>query len=673
MNKHATGDIRNVALIGGPRTGKTSFSEAVLLATGAIQRAGSVTDGTTASDHSAEEKTKQHSVYLSLLHTTHKGRLLNLLDAPGFPDHLGEAVAALAACESAVLFVDATKGISFPSRKIWELATQLGRARCVVVTHPDLAEAAASWKDLVAGLGEALGARCVALVAPQGMGSAFKGVVGVPLAGDAPGELAALRDAVIEAAVEVDDAAMTRFLEQDWRPDDAEAASLVTRSMVAGTLVPVLCAHGVDGRGVDVFLEFAGRCLPSPADGPSFKDGEGRPVEPDSPGTSAFCFRTVIDPFVGRLSVLRVVSGHFDAGASLVVARTGKPEKLAHLQVTQGKDHKEIHSAVAGDIIAVAKVESIETSDSLHDAAHPRTFPRLPVPRPMVARAIELVNHADEVKLSVALKRAAAEDPTFTFERDDATGQLVVHGLSIMHVESVLHRIKDRGHIDLKVETPRVPLRETITGRAEGHYRHKKQTGGRGQFAEVYLKVEPAGRGAGLVYVDDTVGGSVPRQFIPAIEKGVRDTMTKGIVAGYPVVDVTVSVTDGKFHDVDSDEHSFRIAGARAFRDAFVKARPVILEPLLDMEVAIPARFMGAITSDLNSRRGHITGMDSLGDTQVVKVRVPQREVMTYPTALRSLSSGEGSFTSTFHDYEVVPPNVQSEIMANFKGHHEEE
>jgi len=671
MDKHATADVRNLVFIGGPRTGKTSFAEAVLLATGTIPRAGSVADGSTASDFTAEEKTKQHSVYLSLLHAAHKGRLLNLLDAPGYPDHVGEAAAALSACETAVLFVDAAKGITFPCRKIWELAGQLGRARCVVVTHLD--EADITWTDYVAGLSEALGVRCVALAAPQGTGAAFKGVSAVPLAGEATGELAALRDTAIEAAVEVDDAAMTRFLDSDWRPDEAEAARLMTRSVVAGSLVPVLCAHGIDGRGVDVFLDFAGRCLPSPADGPFFKDEQGQAVEPGAAGTSAFCFRTVIDPFVGRLSVLRVVTGQIDSGTHLVVARTGKPEKLVHLQVTQGKDHKEIHSAVAGDLVAVSKVETIETSDSLHDAAHVRRYPRLAVPRPMVARAIELVNHADEVKLSTALKRAAAEDPTFTFERDDATGQLVVHGISNMHLESVLHRIKERGHLDLKVETPRVPLRETVTGRAEGHFRHKKQTGGRGQFAEVFLKVEPAARGSGLVYVDDTVGGSVPRQFIPAIEKGVRDAMTKGIIAGYPVVDVTVSVTDGKFHDVDSDEHSFKIAGMRAFRDAFGKAHPVILEPLLNMEVATPSRFMGAITSDLNTRRGHITGMDSLGDTQVVKVRVPQREVLTYPTALRSLTSGEGSFSFEFHDYEVVPPGVQHEIMAGFKGHHEEE
>jgi elongation factor G len=291
----------------------------------------------------------------------------------------------------------------------------------------------------------------------------------------------------------------------------------------------------------------------------------------------------------------------------------------------------------------------------------------------MVARSIEPSNHADDAKLSTALKRTAAEDPTFVYERDEATGQLVARGMSLMHLETVLRRIKDRQHVEVKVDLPRVPLRETVTRQGDGHHRHKKQTGGRGQFAEVYLTVEAAARGAGLVFEDDTVGGTVPKQFIPAIEKGVREQMQKGVIAGYPVVDVTVRVTDGKFHDVDSDEASFKMAGGRAFRDGFAKAHPVLLEPLLDMEVAVPSRFMGAITSDLTGRRGHITGMDSLGDMQLVKVRVPQREVLTYPTALGSLTHGEGSFTTALHDYEVVPPNIQHEIQAGFKPAHDED
>jgi elongation factor G len=664
MGKHASGDVRNLALIGGPRTGKTTLAEAILVHCGAIARRGAVAEGTTVSDYEPEEKEKQHSVQLGLLHATWKGRELNILDAPGYPDFIGEAAAALAACETAVMCVDAAKGLSFPGRKAWELAGQARRARCIVATHIDVATI--DWPHWVATLSEALGCRCVAVVVPDGTGAAFKGCRLVPLAGAADGELGAARDALIEAAVEIDENALTRFLEQDQRPSEEDAARLVLRATVEGSLVPVLCVSATDGRGIEELLQYASRCLPSPLEGPFFRDETGEPVPPTAPGMSAFVFKTIIDPFVGRLAMLRMVTGQLDLNMSPLNPRTEKTEKVHHLQLTQGKEHAPVTSAVAGDIVAVTKLESLETSDTLCDAAHRRRFARLAVPKPMVARAIEPVNHADEVKLSTALKRAASEDPTFTCDRDESTGQLIAHGVSTMHLETVMRRIKERGHVEVKVSVPRVPLRETITASADGHYRHKKQTGGRGQFAEIYLKLSPAPRGSGLVFEDATVGGSVPRQFIPAVEKGARAAMSKGIIAGYPVVDVTVAVTDGKFHDVDSDEASFKIAGTRAFRDAFLKCRPVMLEPLLDLEIAIPARFLGAITSDLTGRRGHITGMDTLGDVQVVKARVPQREVLTYPTVLRSLTSGEGTYSSAFHDYEVVPGNVQQEIMAGF-------
>ncbi len=670
MGKYLSGDVRNLALIGGPRTGKTSLAEAVLFRCGAIPRLGTVADGSTASDFDAEEKEKQHSIQLGVLHATFRDRHLNVLDAPGYPDFIGEAAAALAACETAVMCLDVTKGLSFPGRKAWELAGATGRARCVVATHVDQVEL--DWIPWVKGLSETLGCRCVPVVLPDGTGQAFKGVRSVPLGDVAAGDLAVARDALIEAAIEIDEQALATFLEDEKPPAEPDVVRLIVRSIVAGSLVPVLCVAPTDGRGVDEFLQFAARCLPSPLDGPFVRDESGQPVEPTAPGTAAFVFKTIIDSFVGRLGLLRVVTGHLDLNMSPLNPRTGKAEKIHHLQVTQGKEHVPVTGSVAGDIVAVTKLDALETSDTLCDTAHPRRFARLMVPKPMVARAIEPADHADEVKLATALKRAASEDPTFAYERDESTGQLIAHGISTMHLEHVLRRIKDRGHVEVKVSVPRVPLRETINGSSDGHYRHKKQTGGRGQFAEVFLKVSPAPRGSGLVFQDDTVGGSVPRQFIPAIEKGTREAMGKGIIAGYPVVDVTVSVVDGKFHDVDSDEHSFKIAGTRAFRDAFLKSRPVMLEPLLDMEIAIPARFMGAITSDLTGRRGHITGMDSLGDMQVVKVRVPQREVLTYPTVLRSLTSGEGTFTSAFHDYEVVPAGVQQEIMAGFKLHEDD-
>jgi elongation factor G len=665
MSKHTTADVRNIALIGGPGTGKTTLAEALLVATGALKRAGTVDDGTTASDFLPEEKEKKHSIALSLLYAAHGGRSYGIADAPGYPDYLGEAAAAVAACETAVMCIDAGEGLTFPARKVWELAGKARRARCVVLTGIDKTEV--DWQATVDQLGESLGVRCLPVVIPNATGAKFESVTPVPLGGGGQGDLAAAAEALVEAAVEIDEDAMTKFLEEDVRPDAAETGQLLTRSVVAGELVPVLCVNAVGGGGVEELLGFMDTCLPSPANGPFFRDTEDKDVTPEHGGTVAFVFKTQIDAYVGRLSHLRVVAGEVATGQSLLNPRTEKNEKLAALQHTQGEKHVPIENAIAGDIITVAKLDHLETSDTLCDPATTVALDALHVPRSMVARAIEPADHADEVKLSTALKRAAAEDPTFIYERDESTAELIAHGVSIVHLESVLRRIKERSNVEVKTDIPRVPLRETVTGSSPGHHRHKKQTGGRGQFAEVYLSVSKAERGSGLVFVDGTVGGSIPRQFVPAIEKGIRTEMGRGIISGYPIVDIEVKLTDGKYHDVDSDEASFKMAGGRAFRDGFLKSHPVMLEPLLDMEIAIPSRFMGAITSDITGRRGQITGMDSLGEIQVVKARVPQREVLTYPTALRSLTSGEGSFTSEMHDYEVVPGNVQQEIMAGFK------
>ncbi len=669
MSSYSTADIRNIAFIGGPDTGKTSLAEAMLFATGAIKRLGKVGDGTTTSDFDDEEQSKAHSIRCSLMRMDHKGTHINLLDTPGYPDFIGEVASALGAVEVAALVINVHKGLTFPCHQTWDLAGKTGRARCIVLTHIDQAEDF-DISAFCTDLGEGLGVRCLPVSVPIGVGEKMTGIKSVPLGAKFEDDVADHREALIEAVVEVDDEAMTRFLEEDAPPEEAEAYELLTRSILAGEVIPVLCADPLEGHGVTELLDFFERALPSPATGPFFKTIEGEDLHPDSDGTTLFVFKTVIDPFIGKLCILRVVCGVAEHGHSLKLSRTGKAVKLGHLETVQGKDHKEVHQATAGDLIAVTKIDELETSDTLLDSDHDRHLAPLVVPKPMASRAIEPLDHGDELKLATALRRVVSESPAFSYERNEFTAELVVHGTSIMHIQSELHRIKERSGVEVKVAIPRVALKETVTLSSKGHYRHKKQTGGRGQFAEVFLEVSPAERGAGLVFEDGTVGGSVPKNFIPAIEKGVIELMNTGIIAGYPVVDVTVRVKDGKFHDVDSDEASFKLAGGRAFKDGFSNGKPVLLEPHLDMEVAVPSRFMGAITADVTSRRGQIVGMSSIGDMQIVRTKVPQREVMTYPTVLHSLTQGEGSFSAEHADYEVVPGNIQKEIMAEYQPEH---
>jgi elongation factor G len=664
MSKHSSKDVRNLAFLGGHGTGKTTLCEAVLHTTGAIGRMGSVTDGTTVSDVHDDEKAKQHSIRLGVMHADHKGARFNLLDTPGFTDFAGEVWSGLAAAEMAVLVVDGPHGLSFQDSKQWGRAERAGRAHAVVVTKADQDEF--DYGELLTQLSETLNARCLALTVPDGTGKAFQGAQRVPFSGG-EGAVATAAEALVEAVVEIDEEAMLKFLEEDTPPSADEARDLLRRSIVAGEVVPVFVVSGLDGKGVTEMLDCMADVFPSPHDGPALLDQEDNPVPADSEGASAMVFKTLIDPYVGKLCLLRVISGQLSHGDTVTLARTEKSVRIGNLQSVQGKDHENVETAIAGDIVAVAKLEDVETSDTLHDPAHPRHMDGVHAPKAMAARSIEPENHADDVKLATALKRVHAEDPSFTFERHESTGELVVHGTSIMHIETHLKRITEDSKIPIKISIPRVALKETITGGADGHHRHKKQTGGRGQFAEVFLKIMPAERGTGFVFADKTVGGSGPTNFVPALEKGIAEALNSGVIAGYPVVDVEVHITDGKYHDVDSDEASFRKAGARAFKDAFQKARAVLLEPMLDIEVAVPSDFMGAITSDMTGRRGQISGMDAIGAMQIVKARVPQKEVLTYPTVLNSLTHGEGTYTAEFHDYEVMPSNVQQEIMAEYQ------
>ncbi len=683
MAKYVTADIRNVAFVGGPHAGKTTLLEAILHKAGAIPRRGHVHDGTSTVDYDPDERAKKHSLFLKIFHCSHNKHELNVVDSPGYPDYLGEAIAALNAVETAAVCLSAADGVTFPVRRLWNEAVANNRGRVLIVNRVDAENV--DIVQLVAQIQESFGKQCVPVNVPVNPGPKVSGVVDV-LAGyeAAPAGQKDLarkyHDQLIETLVTLDDKAMEKYLETGDATLE-EVVPFLRQGITDGHVTPILFAAAEKDVGVTELLDFLTVYTPAPDEGPFFNANEGldgkgpeKPVNPkERHDFSARIFKTLADPFVGRVSYVRVLSGQVKVDELFVNARLGKHEKMQHISRPQGKDLVTTDFAQAGDIVAIPKVESFDTNDTLTSEKAPIRFPPMKMPVPMVALAVTPKKREDDQKASLSLRKLAAEDPTFTIERDHQTAELIVHGLSALHVDTVLHRLAHRYKVEVETKIPRIPLRETIAAPADGHHRHKKQSGGRGQFGEVYLKLKPNQRGKGFEFVDDVVGGAIPRQYIPAVEKGIVDQLNKGVVAGYPVVDVVVSVYDGKYHDVDSDEASFKMAGARAFRDAFEKAHPVLLEPIVELEIAIPSKYMGDITSDLNGRRGRISGMDSMGDTQIIKAHVPLKEIQTYAQDLRSITQGQGNYSFHFSHYDQVPHKVAEELFATHRAGRKEE
>lgn len=666
MAQHAPADLRNIAFLGATGVGKSTLIEAVLHNLGAIARRGSVADGSSSVDYDAEEKEKKHTLFLKMFQGTDKQHIFNLLDTPGYPDFIGEALQALGAVELVAVCINAQHPIPFHTRKIWDEIGKSHRGRMIVVTHMDSENV--DTEAVLAEIREVFGNSALAANYPLGAGANLSGVVDVldgadKAPDDVKEQILLIRQQLVETLVTQDESVMEEYLETGT-VSDSVLINLVKEGIATNSVFPVLFVATTKDIGVKKLEHFIAVYAPSPMRGPYFETEDGDRFSPkEHTEFSARVFKTVSDPFVGRLTFLRVMSGEIKADDHYLNVRTGKVEKMHHIARHHGKEHVNLDFAQTGDIVALTKVESLETNDSICAEKALVKFASMAMPSPMVARAIYPHNRNDETKMVTALKKVLAEDATLTLEHDSQTGEQVLHGVSELHLQTVLKRVATRYKVEIDTKIPRIPLRETMMKKADGHFRHKKQSGGRGQFAEVYLRVEPTERGTGFEFEDATFGGSVPKQYIPSIERGILEQMAKGVVAGYPVVDVKVSVYDGKYHDVDSDEHSFRRAGARAFRDAFEKAGPVLLEPIVDLEVAVHNRFMGDITGDLNGRRGRISGMDAVGDFQVIKAFVPLKEVQTYAADLRSLTQGEGSFTHQFDHYDIVPSNVAQEFI----------
>lgn len=675
MSSYTTAALCNVALLGHAGAGKTTLAEA-LLHHGGVTAAGSGADnGSTVYDHDPLEKTHGHSLDITLGHFDYRGRHVNLIDTPGYPDFLGRAFCALPAVETAAVVINAQTGIEPMAQRAMDMATRRQLCRMVIVNRIDAAD---DLPGVLAQLQEAFGVECLPVNLPADAGTRVADCFFEP-AGEADFlGVEAAHTALVDQVVEVDEALMALYLEQgEITPEQLHEP--FEQALREGHLIPVCFVSARTGAGVAELLEVFARLMPTPTEGnpPPFLrgDGDGNDEElhpyPDSTApVLAHVFKTFIDPFVGKVGLLRVAQGTLGRDQSLLIGDARKPVKLAKLYKAQGKHLAEVDTLVAGDLGAVSKLEALHHDAVLHDS-HDDDLIHMPpfeLPPPTYGLAIEPERRSDEKKLSEALNKLAAEDPFFHVDRDAATNETVIRGYGELHLRTMIERMHERYHVDVHTHTPKVAYRETITRPAEGHCRHKKQTGGAGQFGEVFLRVEPLARGAGFEFASEVVGGAIPTSLIPAVEKGVREAMAAGAISGHPMQDVRVVVHDGKHHSVDSKEIAFVIAGRKAFLDAARKAGPIVLEPYARLEVTAPEPSMGGVTSDLSARRGRIIDTRNLPDGIVtLSAEAPLSELGDYESTLKSLTSGQGRYAVEGGDYEPAPPGEQERIVSEFK------
>jgi elongation factor G len=676
--------LRNVAVVGHNTVGKTTLVAAMLHAAGTTTRPGRIDEGTCPTDFDGEEIERQISISLACAHAVHRDVKVNFLDAPGYGIFSPEAHAAVAAADAVLIVLDAVSGVEVQTDKVWKFAAQFGRPVIFVVNRMDRERA--SFDRVIDALRKKYGRTVVPLQIPIGEEKGFRGTVdlvrmeghlvenGQRKDGPIPEELAARareeHEKLVEMVAEGDDTLMEKFFSQGTL-DEADLLPGSKHEIAARKIFPVFCASSSLGIGVRRILDACVDLFPSPEGSRVEGTGkDGKPVEvlcDEKAHAVAQVFKTVSDPFAGRISYMRVRAGHFQSDGTYWNSTKSIPERFSGLFLPQGKEHVNVPEARAGDIVAVAKLKETETGDSLTTKDHPVVLPKLVVPEASIAYAIEPKAKGDEDKISTALHKLIEEDPSLRFQRDEETKEFHLAGASQLHVEIAVARLKKRYGVEVILHPPKVPYRETITRRAEAHGRHKKQTGGHGQFADCKIKVEPLPRGSDFEFVDEIYGGAIPRNYIPAVEKGIQDARKKGYLAGYPMVDFRVILIDGQYHDVDSSELAFKIAGALAYKDAMEKARPTLLEPVMNVEVNAPNEYVGDLMGDLSSRRGKVEGMESGEDETVIRAQVPMSEMLTYGAQLRSITQGRGTFHLEFDHYSEVPHSVQEKIIAQSK------
>ncbi|MGE0456333.1 MAG: elongation factor G [Vicinamibacteria bacterium] len=683
MKVYDAPSIRNIAVVGHGGAGKTSLVSTLLFDMGATTRIGRVEDGTAPTDFDPDEIERKISLQAALAFGEWRKTKLNLLDAPGYANFLSEAQLALRVADAALVVVDAVAGVEVQTEKVWRLAEALSLPRIVVVNRMDRERA--SFERALESLQAAFGRGAVPIAVPLGEEKAFSGVADLVLgkacvyAGDESGKFEmkdvpaaikpaadARREALVEMVAETDEELMETFFEKGSLAEEDLRKGL-RNAVRAAKVFPVLPASSGRNVGLHPLLDALVDLCPAPTDrgaaeGRTNGSVAQRAPEPDAPA-SAFVFKTIADPHAGRISLFRVYSGRLRSDSAIHNTTRDSAERLGSLLLLQGKTQTGVEEVGAGDIGAVAKLKETQTGDTLADKAAPIVYSKVELAEPATTFAIEPKTRGDEDKIAQALRRIQDEDPVLRVSTDPQTHELLLSGMGQLHVEVVVGKLRKRYKVEVNLKKPRIPYRETIKGAAEGHGRHKKQTGGHGQFGDCRIRMKPLARGSDFVFVDDIFGGSIPKNFIPAVEKGIQDARLRGFLAGFPMVDFQVELYDGQYHDVDSSEMSFKIAGSLAYKDAVAKCRPTILEPVMTVEISVPEEYAGAVMGDLSSRRGRPQGMEPRGSQQVIKAEVPLSEMLSYDAELTSMTGGRGSYHMEMDHYDEVPGHLQDKIV----------
>jgi len=674
--------IRNAILLGHSHSGKTQLSEALLFAGGAISQPGKVADKTTQSDYNDDEKERQISINSSILNLTKGDVKVNIIDTPGYGDFIGEAMCGIKAADIAVIVVNAVSGIEIGTNNAFKLIEANKTPALIFINRIDKENA--DFKKCLSGLQARLGKKCAVFTYPVGKESSFKSVVNLltrdgleTLPDDSKSEAETFAESLVESVAESNDELLEKYLDKGELAIE-ELKPALRKALIERKIIPVMAGSAASGIGAKELLEFLIENGPSPSEAPEREATDTKTNEKisvktgESDFTIAQVFKTISDPYVGQISIFKVYSGRITSNSSLYNTSERSSEKIGQLFSLQGKEQKQIESVSAGDIAAIAKLKNTKTGDSLSSEKKPVLFSAFQFPEPAISFSIKPKTRSDEDKISSALHKLTAEDMTFKILRDTQTKELIASGMGDLHILIMIKRLATRYGVQVDMGTPKVAYKETITAKGDAHYRHKKQSGGAGQFAEVWLRIEPLSRGTGFEFVDEIVGGAIPGPFVVSCEKGMKTALGEGALAGFPLVDVRAIVYDGKTHPVDSKDIAFQIAARNGFKEAVLKAKPVLLEPIMDVDVTIPDEFMGDITGSLNSRRGRIMGMEPGIGMQVIKAKVPLEEMYKWANELKSLTGGRGSYAMRFSHYEVVPSNIAMSIIDKAKKAKEE-